>query len=46
MVPYNLHDLKLSFCHWSLSATSENIEKPGFLMFPGGIEREQRHEIS
>ena len=28
-----------------LFLSPENLRKPGFLMFPGGIERDQWHEI-
>ena len=36
-----------SSCHWSLSILipPENIRTFGFLMFSGGLERDQWHEI-
>ena len=33
------------FLSLSLSKPPENIRKPGFLMFSGGIKRDQWHEI-
>ena len=33
-------------CHWRLSIPHDNIKKTkGFLMFSGGIGRDQRHEM-
>ena len=44
---FNLFNERIS-CHWFLSISPENIRKPqktsGFLMFSGGIERDQWHE--
>ena len=31
--------------HWYISIPPENIRKPVFLMFLGGIERDQWHEM-
>ena len=32
-------------CHWSFSVPPENIRAPGFLLFSGGKEKDQCHEI-
>ena len=36
--------VKKKKCHWSLSTPPENRKPEVFLMFSGGIERDQWHE--